>query len=92
MKEVDERAKGEGEKGEEAEERERGEEEEEKEEGEEEKGEKKVKTATTKKNYQSPAVDSVSTILFHAAMQQTEASAGSLRVSCATARRDFWTF
>jgi hypothetical protein len=88
--EAEERAKGEGEKEEEAEETEKGEaeEEEEEEEGEAEKGEKKVKTATAKKNYQSPAIDSASITLCHAAMQQMAASAGSLKVSCATARRD----
>jgi hypothetical protein len=89
--EAEERAKGEEEKEEEAEEREKGEaeeEEEEKEEREAEKGEKKVKTVTAKKNYQSPAVDSASTTLCHAAMQQMAASAGSLKASCATARRN----
>jgi hypothetical protein len=95
--EAEERAKGEGEKEEETEETEKGdaekeEEEEKKKERKAEKGEKKVKTATAKKNYQSPAVDSASMTLCHAAMQQMAASEGSLRVSCATARRDSGTF
>ena len=82
MMEAEERAKVEEEEEEEEEEKEKEEEEE------AEKGEKKVKTATAKKNYQSPAIDSASMTLCHAAMQQMAASAGFLRVSCATARRD----